>query len=298
MSVALLELAPKCEALELTMHEVASKLADVLRMSVLDSSAAPAVPDLPPATQNSSVAPAEGDLPPATQRWSRLRVLLTAASAFTEAAAKRALCLICLEEVSTRRGLACPEGHLICSECLQGYICSLAGSARLRSSNGALGCLGAHLQPFSFGSNMVEPLLFGDALRLYLETTETTESNGDGGDAGPRRGAVYSRVDTARAPRGPEPQLPYLRGLLRPRSSWLHRDEVQQLRRGILLAVFSALWPQRAPSLPRGARWLLSVEIRRVPLASAAPMAPGRRGVAAHVWGPPPARAGGCLAPL
>ena len=93
-----------------------------------------------------------------------------------EAAAKRALCLICLEEVSTRRGLACPEGHLICSECLQGYICSLAGSARLRSSNGALGCLGAHLQPFSFCRSMVEPLLFGDALRLYLETTETTES--------------------------------------------------------------------------------------------------------------------------
>ena len=67
VSVALLELAPKCEALELTMHEVAAKLADVLRMSVLDSSAAPAV----------------GDLPPAMQRWSRLRVLLTAASAFT-----------------------------------------------------------------------------------------------------------------------------------------------------------------------------------------------------------------------
>jgi hypothetical protein len=160
VSVALLELAPKCEALELTMHEVAAKLADVLRMSVLDSSAAPAV----------------GDLPPATQRWSRLRVLLTAASAFTESAAKRALCLICLEEVSTRRGLACPEGHLICSACLQGYICSLAGSARLRSSNGALGCLGAHQQPFSFCRSMVEPLLFGDALRLYLETTETTES--------------------------------------------------------------------------------------------------------------------------
>jgi len=164
VSVALLELAPKCEALELTMHEVASKLADVLRMSVLDSSAAPAV----------------ADLPPATQRWSRLRVLLTAASAFTEAAAKRALCLICLEEVSTRRGLACPEGHLICSACLQGYICSLAGSARLRSSNGALGCLGAHQQPFSFGRSMVEPLLFGDALRLYLETMEGSETTGQG----------------------------------------------------------------------------------------------------------------------
>jgi hypothetical protein len=210
VSVALLELAPKCEALELTMHEVASKLADVLRMSVLDSSVAPAEGDLPPATQDSSAAPAEGDLPPATQdssaapaegdlppatqdssaapavadlppatqRWSRLRVLLTAASAFTEAAAKRALCLICLEEVSTRRGLACPEGHLICSECLQGYICSLAGSARLSSSNGALGCLGDHLQPFSFCRSMVEPLLFGDALRLYLETTETAETPG------------------------------------------------------------------------------------------------------------------------
>jgi hypothetical protein len=99
VSVALLELAPKCEALELTMHEVASKLAEVLRMSVLDSSSVPA-----------------GDLPPATQRWSRLRVLPTAAAAFTDgAAANRALCLICLEEVSTRRGLACPEGHLICS---------------------------------------------------------------------------------------------------------------------------------------------------------------------------------------
>ena len=164
VSVALLELAPKCEALELTMHEVASKLADVLRMSVLDSSAAPAV----------------ADLPPATQRWSRLRVLLTAASAFTESAAKQALCLICLEEVSTLRGLACPEGHLICSACLQRYICSLAGSARLRSSNGALDCLGAHLQPFSFCRNMVEPLLFGDALRLYLETMETTETPGEG----------------------------------------------------------------------------------------------------------------------
>ena len=58
MSVALLELAPKCEALELTMHEVAAKLADVLRMSVLDSSAAPAVGDLPPAaTQRSAVVP-------------------------------------------------------------------------------------------------------------------------------------------------------------------------------------------------------------------------------------------------
>jgi hypothetical protein len=40
--MALQELAHKCEALELTMHELASKLADVLRMSVLDSSTAPA----------------------------------------------------------------------------------------------------------------------------------------------------------------------------------------------------------------------------------------------------------------
>jgi hypothetical protein len=111
---------------------------------------------------------------------------------------------------------------------------------------------------------------------------------GDGGDAGPRRGAVYySRIDTARAPRGPEPQLPILRGLLRPESRWLHRDEVQQLRRGVLLAVFSAMWQQRAPSLPRGARYFLSVETRHEPMASAAPMAPGRRGVAALVWGPP-----------
>ena len=160
VSMALLELAPKCEALELTMHEVAAKLADVLRMSVLDS----------------STALAAGDLPPAAQRWSRLRVLITAASAFTEVAATRALCLICLEEVSTRRGLACPERHLICSACLQGYICSLAGSAKLRSSNGALGCLGAHQQPFCFGRSMVEPYLYGDALRLYLETMETTET--------------------------------------------------------------------------------------------------------------------------
>jgi len=142
------------------MHEVASELADVLRMSVLDSSSAPA-----------------GDLPPATQRWSRLRVLITAASAFAEAAAKRALCLICLEEVNTLRGLVCPVGHLICSACLQRYICSLAGSAKLRSSNGALDCLGAHQQPFSFGRSMVEPHLFGDALRLYLETMETPETS-------------------------------------------------------------------------------------------------------------------------
>ena len=92
------------------------------------------------------------------------------------AAATRALCLICLEEVSTLRGLACPEGHLICSACLQRYICSLAGSAKLRSSNGALDCLGAHQQAFSFGRSMVEPLLFGDALRLYLETMETPET--------------------------------------------------------------------------------------------------------------------------
>ena len=99
------------------------------------------------------------------------------------AAATRALCLICLEEVSTLRGLACPEGHLICSACLQRYICSLAGSAKLRSSNGALDCLGAHQQAFSFGRSMVEPLLFGDALRLYLETMETpetTETPGEG----------------------------------------------------------------------------------------------------------------------
>jgi ankyrin repeat protein len=157
VSIALFELAPKCE---LTMHEVASELADVLRMSVLDSSSAPA-----------------GDLPPATQRWSRLRVLITAASAFAEAAAKRALCLICLEEVNTLRGLVCPVGHLICSACLQRYICSLAGSAKLRSSNGALDCLGAHQQSFSFSRSMVEPHLFGDALRLYLETMETPETS-------------------------------------------------------------------------------------------------------------------------
>ena len=55
-------------------------------------------------------------------------------------------------------------------------VSSLAGSAKLRSSNGALDCLGAHHQPFSFCRSTVEPLLFGDALRLYLETTETTES--------------------------------------------------------------------------------------------------------------------------
>ena len=164
VSMALLELAPKCEALELTMHELAFKLADVLRMSVLDSSSAPA-----------------GRLPPATQRWSRLRVLITAASAFSDGvAATQALCLICLEEVSTRRGLACPEGHLICSPCLQGYICSLAGSAKLRSSNGALNCLGDHQQPFSFCRSMVEPLLFGDGLRQYLETIETTETPDEG----------------------------------------------------------------------------------------------------------------------
>ena len=97
-----------------------------------------------------------------------------------EAAATRALCLICLEEVSTRRGLACPEGHLICSACLQVYICSLAGLAKLRSSNGALDCLGEHQQPFSFCRSMVEPLLFGDGLRLYLETMETTEAPDEG----------------------------------------------------------------------------------------------------------------------
>ena len=141
VSVALLELAHKCEALELTMHKVAAKLADVLRMSVLDSSTAPTV-----------------DLPPALQRWSRLRVVITDDAVFAgEAAATRALCLLCREEVSTRHGLACPEGHMICSACLQGYICSLAGSARLCSANGALGCLGAHQQPFSFGRSMVEP---------------------------------------------------------------------------------------------------------------------------------------------
>ena len=86
------------------------------------------------------------------------------------------MCLICHEEVSTLRGLACPEGHLICSACLQGYVCSLAGSAKLRSSNGALDCLGAHQQALSFGRSMVEPLLFGDALRLYLETMETAQT--------------------------------------------------------------------------------------------------------------------------
>eukprot|EP00900_Chrysochromulina_parva_P026889 jgi/Chrpa1/8834/Chrysochromulina_OHIO_Genome00020052-RA len=156
VSRALLDLAHKCEALELTMLEVASKLADVLRMSVLSSSVS------------------AGDLPPATQRWSRLRVLITAAAAFTGASVTpAATCLICLSEVSTRRGLACPEGHLICSECLQGYICSLAGSAKLRSSNGSFECLGAHEQPFSFDRSRVEPLLYGDGLRLYLETMET-----------------------------------------------------------------------------------------------------------------------------
>jgi len=46
----------------------------------------------------------------------------------------------------------------------------------LRSSNGALDCLGAHQQAFPFGRSMVEPLLFGDALRLYLETSETPET--------------------------------------------------------------------------------------------------------------------------
>ena len=92
------------------------------------------------------------------------------------AAATRAPCLICLEEVSTLRGLACPEGHLICSACLQRYICSLAGSAKLRSSNGALDCPGAHHQAFCFGRSMVEPLCFGDSLRLYLETMETPET--------------------------------------------------------------------------------------------------------------------------
>ena len=92
------------------------------------------------------------------------------------AAATRAPCLICLEEVSTLRGLACPEEHLICSACLQRYICSLAGSAKLRSSNGALNCLGAHQQAFCFGRSMVEPYLFGDGLRLYLETMETPET--------------------------------------------------------------------------------------------------------------------------
>ena len=86
------------------------------------------------------------------------------------------MCLICHEEVSTLRGLACPEGHLICSACLQGYVCSLADSAKLRSSNGALDCLGAHQQALSFGRSMVEPLLFGDALRLYLETMETAQT--------------------------------------------------------------------------------------------------------------------------
>ena len=156
VSRALLDLAHKCEALELTMLEVASKLADVLRMSVLSSSVS------------------AGDLPPATQRWSRLRVLITAAAAFTGASVTpAATCLICLSEVSTRCGLACPEGHLICSECLQGYICSLAGSAKLRSSNGSFECLGAHEQPFSFDRSRVEPLLYGDGLRLYLETMET-----------------------------------------------------------------------------------------------------------------------------
>jgi len=47
----------------------------------------------------------------------------------------------------------------------------------LRSSNGALDCLGAHQQAFPFGRSMVEPLLFGDALRLYLETMETPETS-------------------------------------------------------------------------------------------------------------------------
>ena len=159
VSRALLDLAHKCKALELTMHEVASKLADVLRMSVLSSSVPAAA------------------LPPAAQRWSRLRVLITAAAAFTGTSViPAATCLICLSEVSTRRGLACPEGHMICSKCLQGYICSLAGSAKLRSSNGSLDCLGAHEHAFSFDRSRVEPLLYGDGLRLYLETMEAVGS--------------------------------------------------------------------------------------------------------------------------
>jgi alanyl-tRNA synthetase len=73
---------------------------------------------------------------------------------------------------------------------------------------------------------------------------------------------------------------------------------LQQLPRGVLLAVLSGLRPRCASSLPRGARRVLSAEIRRGPMDSAAPMAPGRWGAAALVWGPPPARAGGGLAPL
>ena len=50
----------------------------------------------------------------------------------------------------------------------------------MRSLNGALDCLCAHQQAFSFGRSMVEPLLFGDALRLYLETMETTQAPDEG----------------------------------------------------------------------------------------------------------------------
>ena len=89
-------------------------------------------------------------------------------------------CVICMELKPVHSSLICPahsasSSHLICEECLSGQVVSLYGTAELRNREGGLCCYATddkHVKfprPTVFTRTQVEPLLKGEALRLYQE---------------------------------------------------------------------------------------------------------------------------------
>lgn len=118
-------------------------------------------------------------------RWSKVRKVrsvLGAVSAFNETLSA---CLVCFDLRPKSSGLVCPDHsaastHLICKECLGDFVTSLRGTNELRRRDGGLWCCatdGVHepsqfRRPTAFTREQVEPLLEGDALRIFTEELE------------------------------------------------------------------------------------------------------------------------------
>ena len=94
-------------------------------------------------------------------------------------------CVICMELKPVHSSLICPahsasSSHLMCEDCVSGQVISLYGTAELRNREGGLCCYATddkHVKfprPTVFTRTQVEPLLKGEALRLYQEVALET----------------------------------------------------------------------------------------------------------------------------
>ena len=94
-------------------------------------------------------------------------------------------CVICMELKPVHSSLICPahsasSSHLMCEDCVSGQVISLYGTAELRNREGGLCCYATddkHVKfprPTVFTRTQVEPLLKGEALRMYQEVALET----------------------------------------------------------------------------------------------------------------------------